>query len=96
MKFIPGNVRYQTGLIKLLSVSEAIDSIEYGYKDDTKTINKATFFLTGGLISNNKLISSGCFFTSVFFADSVRITGNEIFPCRRNLPINLLPFKTLT
>lgn len=76
---MPGNVRYQTGLIKLLSASESTDNVEHGYRDDIETVNKASFLYSGGLISQNKLLSSGCLFTSVLLIDSVHITSNEVY-----------------
>jgi len=71
--------RYQTGLVKLLWLSEAIDDLSYGFKSDIDTLTKTSFTLTNTIISSNQLLTMGCLFTTVSFLDALQITNNQIY-----------------
>ena len=73
------NIRYQSGLAKLLWASEAIDSLSYGFQTDSVTWTKVGFSISGGEISENQLLSLGCLFMSVNFIEKTEIIANQIY-----------------
>jgi len=76
---IPLNIRYQSGLVKLVSTGEALDELALGFPTDTQTINKVGFAFTKTKILNNELLSSGCLFMAVSFLETSEIIGNQIY-----------------
>ena len=76
---IPLDARYQSGLAKLLWVSEAVDDLSYGFKSEVITATNTNFAFQGGKISNNDLQSMGCFFKDVSLVEDTTISGNNIY-----------------
>ena len=76
---LSSNTRYQTGLVKLLWSSEAVDDISNGFKSDPTLLNKAALSFNYGLFQNNQLKSMGCMVTSAAFVRFSRILNNEIY-----------------
>ena len=73
------NTRYQTGLVKLLWASEAIDDISNGFKSDPKLQNKIATSFNYGMFVGNQLLSMGCMMTDVAFIRYSQIVQNVIY-----------------
>lgn len=77
---IAKDTHFQTGKVKLLYVSEAMDDLSYGFFKDSGTIASSSFAFINTLILNNTISTMGCMFDWVSYLNQVTVTYNRIYP----------------
>jgi len=77
---------YRSGYVKMTAGFETLDSNEFNFLVEQNYLGTvpASLLFRNGRISNNRLLSSGCLFPTLFmesyFVDNVTIINNEISP----------------